>query len=66
MRGSDRLTLEEVLTTFDEHLRCTRGVCPGMRRNYARFMRAFFSRHESGCHRLMARALQPDRHTSVP
>lgn len=37
----DRLTLEEVLTGFDEHLRRTRGVCPGTRRNYARFVRAF-------------------------
>ncbi len=36
-----RLTLEEVLTGFDEHLRRTRGVCPGTRRNYARFVRAF-------------------------
>jgi integrase/recombinase XerD len=37
----DRLTLEEVLAGFDEHLRRTRGVCPGTRRNYARFVRAF-------------------------
>jgi site-specific recombinase XerD len=41
MTTRDRLTLEEVLTGFDEHLRRTRGVCPGTRRNYARFVRAF-------------------------
>jgi site-specific recombinase XerD len=29
------------LPTFDEHLRRARGVCPGTRRNYARFVRAF-------------------------
>jgi site-specific recombinase XerD len=41
MTTRDRLTLEEVLTGFDQHLRRTRGVCPGTRRNYARFVRAF-------------------------
>lgn len=41
MTSGDRLTLEEVLATFDEHLRRARGVCPGTRRNYARFVRAF-------------------------
>jgi integrase/recombinase XerD len=41
MTSRDRLTLEEVLAAFDEHLRRTRGVCPGTRRNYARFVRAF-------------------------
>jgi hypothetical protein len=35
------LTLEEALAAFDEHLCCTRGVCAGARRNYARFVRAF-------------------------
>jgi site-specific recombinase XerD len=35
------LTLEEALAAFDEHLRCTRGVCAGARCNYARFVRAF-------------------------
>ncbi len=30
-----------MLATFDEHLRRTRGVCPGTRHNYARFVRAF-------------------------
>lgn len=41
MTSCDRLALEEVLAAFDEHLRRTRGVCPGTRRNYARFVRAF-------------------------
>ncbi len=41
MTTHDRLTLEEVLTGFDEHLRRTCGVCPGTRGNYARFVRAF-------------------------
>ena len=40
MMTRDRLTLEGVLAGFDEHLRRTRGVCPGTRRNYARFVRA--------------------------
>jgi site-specific recombinase XerD len=41
MTTRDRLTLEEVLTGFDKHLRRTRGVCSGTRGNYARFVRAF-------------------------
>ena len=41
MTSSDRLTQEEVLVTFDEHLRRARGVCLGTRHNYARFVRAF-------------------------
>lgn len=41
MASGDRLTLEDVLAGFDVHLRRTRGVCPGTRRNYARFARAF-------------------------
>ena len=41
MVTGDRLTLEEVLAAFDEHLRRTRGACAGTRRNYARFARAF-------------------------
>ena len=41
METRDRLTLEELLTAFDEHLRRTRGVCPATQRNYARFVRAF-------------------------
>lgn len=41
MTSLDRLTQEEVLATFDEHLRRARGVCLGTRHNYARFVRAF-------------------------
>jgi integrase/recombinase XerD len=41
MASGDRLTREEVLAAFDEHLRRTRGVCVKARRNYARFVRAF-------------------------
>jgi integrase/recombinase XerD len=41
MTTRDRLTLEEVLAAFDEHLRRTRGVCSGTRRNYARSAGAF-------------------------
>ena len=41
MADRDRLTVEEVLTAFDEHLRRTRGVCPGTRRNYARYVGEF-------------------------
>ncbi len=41
MSIGDRPSVEDVLEGFDEHLRRTRGVCPGTRRNYARFVRAF-------------------------
>src|SRR5260221_4168614 len=41
MSIGDRPTVEDVLAGFDEHLRRTRGVCPGTRRYYARFVRAF-------------------------
>jgi hypothetical protein len=41
MTSCERVTLEGVLAAFDEHLRRTRSVCPGTRRNYARFVRAF-------------------------
>jgi len=41
MTDRDRLTVEEVLATFDEHLRRVRGVCPGTRRNYARYVDEF-------------------------
>jgi integrase/recombinase XerD len=41
MADRDRLTVEEVLTAFDEHLRRTRGVCPGTRRNYAKYVGEF-------------------------
>ena len=36
-----RLTREEVLAAFDEHLRRVRGVCAGTRRNYARYVGEF-------------------------
>jgi integrase/recombinase XerD len=35
------LTTDAVLAAFDEHLRRTRGVCPEVRHNYARSVRAF-------------------------
>jgi hypothetical protein len=41
MTSRERLTLEGVLAAFDGHLRRTRGVGPGTRRNYARFVRKF-------------------------
>lgn len=41
MTSGDRLTLEAALTAFGDHLRRTRGVCAGTRRNYARYVRAF-------------------------
>lgn len=41
MADRDRLTVEEVLTAFDEHLRRTRGVCPGTRRIYAKYVGEF-------------------------
>ena len=36
-----RWTAENLLAAFDEHLRRTRGVCAGTRRNYGRYARAF-------------------------
>jgi len=41
MSAGDWSTVEDVVAGFDEHLRRTRGVCPGTRRYYARFVRAF-------------------------
>jgi site-specific recombinase XerD len=41
MADLDPLTLEGVLAAFDEHLRRTRGVCLGTRRNYARYVAEF-------------------------
>lgn len=41
MRDRDRLTLEEVLAAFDEYLHRVRGVCPGTRRNHARYVGEF-------------------------
>ncbi len=37
----DRWTAEDLLAAFDEHLRRTRGVCEGTRRNYGRYVRGF-------------------------
>ena len=41
MTTCDRLTPEEALAAFDEHLRRIRGLCAGTRRNDARFAGAF-------------------------
>jgi integrase/recombinase XerD len=40
-RTRDRWTASDLLAAFNEHLRRTRGVCVGTRRNYARFAGAF-------------------------
>ncbi len=39
----DRWTAEHVLAAFDEHLRRTRGLCAGTRRNYERYAQAFLA-----------------------
>lgn len=44
MTNHERLTVEEVLAAFDEHLRRVRGVCPGTRGNYARYVGEFLVR----------------------
>lgn len=41
MADRDRLTVEGVLAAFDVHLRRVRGVSPGTRRNYARYVGEF-------------------------
>jgi integrase/recombinase XerD len=41
MTTRDRWALEDVLGAFYEHLRRTRGLCAGTRRNYARFAGVF-------------------------
>ena len=41
MTDRDRLTLEGVLAAFEEYLHRVRGVCPGTRRNYARYVGEF-------------------------
>jgi site-specific recombinase XerD len=41
MTTHDRLTPEEVLAAFDQHLRRVRGVCSGTCRNYGRYAGAF-------------------------
>lgn len=43
MADLDRLTLEGALAAFEEHLRRTRGVCVGTRRNYARYVAEFLA-----------------------
>src|ERR1017187_3537418 len=49
MTTRDLLTPEEALAAFDQHLRRTRGVCAGTRRNYARFAGAFLQAVFAGC-----------------
>lgn len=44
MTTRDQLTLEEALAAFDEHLRRSRGVREGTRRNYAKFVRALLEK----------------------
>jgi integrase/recombinase XerD len=41
MTTGSRLTLEDVLAAFDEHLRRTRGLCAGTRRNYTKYVGEF-------------------------
>jgi integrase/recombinase XerD len=41
MSVRDPLMSDAVLAAFDEHLRRTRGICPEVRHNYARYVRAF-------------------------
>lgn len=48
MRIDGPLTTDGVLEAFDEHLRRTRGTCPEVRRNYARYVRAFLEAFDGG------------------
>jgi site-specific recombinase XerD len=41
--GGGRLSVEGVLAAFDQHLRRVRGVGPGTRRNYARYVAEFLT-----------------------
>jgi len=41
MTSYEQFTMEDVLAVFDEHLRRVRGVCPGTRRNYAKYVGEF-------------------------
>lgn len=41
MNIDDEMTVGTLLAAFDEHLRRVRGVCPGTRRNYARYVGEF-------------------------
>jgi integrase/recombinase XerD len=43
MESWDRWSVDGLLGGFDEHLRRTRGVCAGTRRNYTKFVRAFLA-----------------------
>lgn len=48
MNVSDEMTVGTLLAAFDEHLRRVRGVCPGTRRNYARYAGEFLGTVFSG------------------
>src|ERR1051325_3874862 len=39
----DRWTGEHLLAAFDEHLRRSRGLCAGTRRNYRRYAQSFLA-----------------------
>jgi integrase/recombinase XerD len=41
--GSGRLPVQGVLTAFDEYLRRVRGVCPGTRHNYTKYVAEFLA-----------------------
>ena len=43
MTIEDTLSIDAVLTAFDEYLRRVRGVSPEARRNYARYAQSFLS-----------------------
>ncbi|MGH3502958.1 MAG: site-specific integrase [Nocardioidaceae bacterium] len=43
MTDRDRWSREHVLAAFDEHLRRTRGVCGGTRRNYDKYVGEFLA-----------------------
>lgn len=49
MTDHDRLTLDGVLAAFDEYLVRVRGVCPGTRRNYARYVGEFLVARFGDC-----------------
>ncbi|MGY2747354.1 site-specific integrase [Arthrobacter sp. UYCu723] len=41
MNIDDEMTVGTLLAALDEHLRRVRGVCPGTRRNYAKYVGEF-------------------------
>ena len=41
MNVDEEMTMGTLLAAFDEHLRRVRSVCPGTRRNYARYVAEF-------------------------